>query len=380
MKDGPIRQLVMVLAWLSFIAVPSRAQQPTAPTPAVPVDPIRAIVDAFGSHSVVALSEGTHGNEQGLAFLLSLIRDPRFAARVNDIVLEGPNARYQDVMDRYVRGETVPVDLLRRVWDDTTQQQANGPMWTGDVPDTYRAVRQLNASLPPERKLRILLGDPPIDWDKVQTKGEPARWIALRDTFPAELIEREVLAKHRRAVVVFGNMHFQRKQMLANYESAGEGPIATVVSALELSGSRTKVFSIWTATDAELSDLQQDVSAWRVPSLAVLRGSVLGAADFSRYFPPEYSPMAATRFAIRDGQLVPISRDEWRSLKMEDQFDAVLYLGPRSAIRVAPRRPLPPERCADPEFLPMRLARLALTGLPPIEAERLKQLCAQPAK
>jgi hypothetical protein len=214
----------------------------------------------------------------------------------------------------------------------------------------------------------------------VHKKGDPAKWVALRDTFPAELIEREVLAKNRRALVVFGNMHFQRKQMLANYESAGEGPLATVVSALELSGSKTKVFSIWAATNAELSDLQLDVSTWRIPSLAVLRGTVLGAADFSRYYPAEYSPMAATRFAIREGKLVPISRDEWRSLKMEDQFDAVLYLGPRSAITVAPPRHLSPQLCADPEFLPKRLARLALTGLPPIEAERLKQLCAQPGK
>jgi hypothetical protein len=373
-----MRQLVIVLAWLSMADAPGLAQQPTAPTPAVPVNPIDAIIEAFGSHSVVALSEGTHGNEQGLAFRLSLIRDPRFALRVNDIVLEGPNARYQDVMDRYVRGEEVPVDLLRRVWDDTTQQQANGPMWAGEVPETYRAVRQLNASLLPEHRLRILLGDPPIDWDQVHVKGDPGKWIALRDTFPAELIEREVLAKNRRALVVFGNMHFQRKQMLANYESAGGGPLATVVSALELSGSRTKVFSIWSATDADLSDLQPDVSTWRVPSLAVLRGTVLGAGDFSRYFPSDYSPMAATRFAIRDGKLVPISRGEWRSLKMEDQFDGVLYLGPRSAITVAPQRQLSPELCADPEFLPKRLARLALTGLPPIEAERLKQLCAPP--
>jgi len=377
--ERAIRTFLIVLAWLSITGVPNGAQQATVPTPAVPVDPIGAILDAFSSHSIVALSEGTHGNEQSLAFRLSLIRDPRFALRVNDIVLEGPNSRYQDVMDRYVRGENVPVESLRRVWDDTTQQQAGGPMWTGEVPEIYRGVRQLNMSLPPEHKLRILLADPPIDWDQIHAKREPAKWIALRDTFPAELIEREVLAKHRRALVVFGNMHLQRKNMPANYESAGEGPLATVVSALELSGSRTKVFSIWTATDADLSDIQADVTTWRVPSLAILRGTVLGAADFSKYFPPAYSSMAATRFTIRDGKLAPIARDEWRSLKMEDQFDAVLYLGPKSSITVEPRH-VSPGLCSDPEFLPKRLARLALTGLPPVEAERLKQLCADVPK
>ena len=59
--------------------------------------------------------------------------------------------------------------------------------------------------------------------------------------------------------------------------------------------------------------------------------------------------------AIRDGVVVPIPHDEFRSLKMEDRFDAVLYLGPRSAITVAPVRPAP-ALCADPAFLEKRLA------------------------
>jgi len=342
--------------------------------PAVPVDATGAILDAFRSYSIVALSEGTHENEQGLAFRLLLIRDSRFTDQVNDIVLEGPNARYQDVMDRYLRGEDVPVASLRRVWDDTTQQQAGGPMWTGDVPVFYRAVRQVNASLPPDHQLRILLGDPPIDWDQVQTQQDHAKWIARRDTFPAQLIEREVLAKHRRALLVFGNMHFQRKNMLANYESAPDGPVATLVSALEQSGSKTRLFSIWTATDADLSDIQPNVSTWRIPSLAMLPGTVLGAADFTAYYPYQ-----TPRFDIRAGNGAQVPRNQWRSLKMQDQFDAVLYLGSRSTITVPPRQ-LSPELCADPEFLPKRLTRVALTGLPPVEAERLKALCAQPRK
>jgi len=374
MAERVMRQFVVLLAWLS-ITVPNQAQQPT-PTEAVPVDPVVAILDAFRSHGVVALSEGAHGNEQGLAFRLSLIRDSRFADRVNDLVLEGPNARYQDVMDRYVRGDDVPIEVLRRVWDDSTQVQS---MWRGEVPETYRAVRQLNMALPQGRQLRILLADPPIDWDQVHTKQDYQKWLALRDTFPAELIEREVLAKHRRALAVFGNMHFQRRQMLANYVAVSDGPAATIVSVLEQSGA-TKVFSIWTATDTDLRDLQPNVATWSIPSLANLRGTVLGAVDFSTYYPSTQFPLATTRVAVQDGKIVgPIPRDQWRSLKMEDQFDAVLYLGPKSSITVE-RRPLSPALCSDPEFLPKRLARLALAGLPPIETERLKQLCADSPK
>jgi hypothetical protein len=164
-------------------------------------------------------------------------------------------------------------------------------------------------------------------------------------------------------------MHFQRKNLLANYESAGDGVVATVVSALEQAGSKTKVFSLWTATDSELSDIQADVAKWDAPSLAMLRGTVLGAADFTQYY-----PYPTPRFDIHGGSGAQVPRDQWRSLRMEDQFDAVLYLGPRSAITVAPRR-LSPAICAGTEFLLERLTRLALTGLPPIETERLKQLC-----
>jgi hypothetical protein len=371
------RSLRMAGAFLSlllFAGESSYAQRSTSPKPAVPVDPISAIVDAFRSYSVVALSEGAHGNEQGLALRIALIRDKRFAERVNDILLEGPNARYQDLIDRYVRGENVPFESLRRAWDDSTQQQAGGPMWGGEVPEFYRAVRQLNASVPPEHQLRILLGDPPIDWEQVHTRPDFMKWLALRDTFPAEVIEREVLAKHRRALVVFGNMHLQRKQAAANYEGPADGPAATVVSALEQSGA-TKVFSIWTDTDSVSTELQPDVSAWPIPSLAMVRDTVLGAPDFVTYYPVDRYPMAANRMEVRDGKIVgAVPRDQWRSLKMEDQFDAVLYLGPRSSITVPQIRPSA-AACSDPAVLETRLARAALIGMPQVEVDRLKQLC-----
>src|SRR5262245_58454978 len=65
--------------------------------PAIPINPVNGILEAFRSHEIVALGEGNHNNEQAHAFRLSLIRDPRFPAVVNDIVVEFGNARYQDV-------------------------------------------------------------------------------------------------------------------------------------------------------------------------------------------------------------------------------------------------------------------------------------------
>lgn len=66
---------------------------------ATPTDPITGILEAFKTHDVVALCDGGHGCEQAYAFRISLIRDPRFAYIVNDIVVESGNSLYQEMMD-----------------------------------------------------------------------------------------------------------------------------------------------------------------------------------------------------------------------------------------------------------------------------------------
>jgi erythromycin esterase-like protein len=60
---------------------------------AIRIEPISGILDAFRSHQIVALGEGLHGNSQAHAFRLALIREPRFASVVNDLVVEFGSGR-----------------------------------------------------------------------------------------------------------------------------------------------------------------------------------------------------------------------------------------------------------------------------------------------
>lgn len=163
------------------------------------------------------------------------------------------------------------------------------------IQEILETVRAVNASLPRERQLRVLLGDPPIDWDNVRTLEDHRNWIEMRDTFPAALIQVEVLAKQRRALVMYGHMHFQRKQLLANYDME-HWQAQTIVSVLE-GTTPTKVFTIW---QQDLEKLPVDASSWRIPSLAMIRGTALGAADFALYDPP-----VPARFTVLGGKIVP---------------------------------------------------------------------------
>ena len=310
---------------LSIDGVP-RHQVPR-PQPAVPVDAITAILDAFGSHRVVALGEGPHGNEQGHAFRLSLIRDPRFAGTVHDILVEFGSGRYQALMDRFVNGENVPYQDLRHVWQDTT---VAGAVWDRPIyEEFFRAVRTVNASLSPERRLRVLLGDAPIDWSLVKTREDLRRWGMAKDGYAGNLIKKEVLAKQRRVLVVYGDGHLQ-----------GRGfPPASLINVLERPPTPTKVFAI-SSSFTDLTRWQADAASWPVPSIARVRGTVIGARPYASFY-----------------QIPPAPG--WKVVRMEDQFDAVLYLGPPSSMTTMT---VPAALCADTDFVTRHLKRLRRFG------------------
>jgi hypothetical protein len=173
-------------------------------------------------------------------------------------------------------------------------------------------------------------------------------------------------------LVIYGDGHLSRKDILLNFEPS-DPTSQFLLMRLESSGA-TKPYSIWTETNVDLKTLQADVASWRKPSLAILRGTVLGEADFTAYVSAE-TPRFANRVGGPDFSS-PIPRDHWRRLRMEDQFDALLYLGPPSDITISQ---LPVALCADRGYMEMRLQRLTLAGLQP-QVDRLKQYCATVAQ
>jgi hypothetical protein len=325
--------------------------------PAAPVDAVTAIIDAFRTHDIVALSDA-HGNRQSQLFLEALVRDPRFPTVANDIVWESGNARYQDRVDRFVRGEPVAELALREVWTETTV--------ANEIPvdeTFFHTVREVNAKLPRAQQIRVLLGDPPIDWSAVRTRDDHSRWLAMRAPYPAALVQLEVLAKQRRALVVYGQLHFQRHNLMSNFVM-DDWRMQTVVSLLERS-TPARIFTVWQFSD-EIAKLQPDVTTWPSPSLAKVKGTRLGAADIAQLMP------TPGRMGMRDGRLVQVPEAEWRKLAIEDQLDAVLFLGRQSTLTTTTPSGA---RCTEPGYLEERLRRIALTGIPAVEADRARQLC-----
>jgi hypothetical protein len=167
-------------------------------------DAVEDVIGAFKDANLVALGE-RHWAREDSEFRLKLIRHPAFVETVTDVVIEFANPLYQDLLDRYISCEAVLTTDVRKIWQDTTQPGA----WDSPVyEDFLRAVREVDAVLPEGRRIRVLAGDQLIDW------GHSPQPILKdeRDRSAASVIERDVLNRGRKALVLFGAAHIYRNR------------------------------------------------------------------------------------------------------------------------------------------------------------------------
>lgn len=344
----------MTLPGLMLLAAALIAQ---APAPAPIAQPaLDGVIGALRANQLVAISD-PHGDVAMRDFLRQLFSDARFPELVNDVVLEIGNARYQALVDRYVNGGAVGEDELAEAWLNTTV--AN--QISADV-EWFRIARRLNANRPAERRLRLLLGDPPIDWSMVNTRDDHFKWLAQRDSFPAALVQTEVIAKGRKALIVYGHGHYQRRNMGSNFEM-GDWRAETIVSLIERAGP-LRVFTIW--NERAVTNVYPGASTWPAPAFVPVAGTTLGAMDVSSVNP-------GPRGHIVNGRIEPLPKEQYARLPIDQQLDAFLYLGPARGIVERSAEP-----CKRAGFLEERLRRIAVTGIPKFEAEAVQKLCAPP--
>jgi hypothetical protein len=193
--------LAPVLSAIVSVAIggASRAAEPVV-QPAVD-----GILAAFETHPLVGLGDH-HDLANELAFYATLVREPRFAATVGNVVAEFGGSQHQEILDRYLAGEDVPYSELSKVWRNTV---AWDPSLSGVGYQTFFAqVRAVNLSLAPERRIRVLLSEPPIDWSAVHTQEAWQRIYDQREPHAAGVIVREILERGKKALVIYGTGHF----------------------------------------------------------------------------------------------------------------------------------------------------------------------------
>jgi para-nitrobenzyl esterase len=309
------------------------------------------IFAAFKTHPLVGLGDA-HGLAEEGEFYRRLVRDPRFAAEVGNVVVEMATSGRQATLDRYVNGEDVPRAELRRVWSDVVGAP---PTVTSMMYQDFLAeVRAVNRRLPPARRIRVWGGEPAADWDKIHTREDMARFLMQRDESAAAVIEREILAQGRKAVVIYGGLHFMPPP-----PPPGMTPNPGLKGLVERTrpGAFYMIAPYFGFLQADCVAAFEAATRWLPLSLAApVAGTSLEAlltrpgCAVSR--PPQPAPgsSAAAAEAVAQRQAAALRRMSGADA------DALLYLGPAASLT---RSPDDPDLVNDPAYAAEIRRRLA---------------------
>lgn len=293
-----------------------------------PVNAFAAMNQLFQSHDIVMLGEA-HDGKQEYEWLSKLVNTPGFAGQVDDIVVEFGNARYQQTVDRYVAGDNIPFEEVQKSWRNMVAS-------VEPVSPVYgwldKAVREANLQHRSGHQIRLLMGSPPADWDQIKTSADLAPFEAGREQWYAQVVKTEVLAKHRRALLIMGAGHFLRghDQALQDELAIQQHRAVPAVDrtrlepgyierTLRADGANPYLVVFGTNAIDSRGDVDRRFDSWPVPVIVPLAGNWVGELP--------------AQPVITGGHASAIP------LSLADQADALLYLAPCSALQTVHESP-----------------------------------------
>jgi hypothetical protein len=171
-----------------------------------------SVAAQFDSHQFVFIGS-THGWRKQHDFQLCLLSRPEFQRRVTDVMVEWGNPSHQDLVDRYLlQLAAIPLDSLAPVWVNTDAPDLWGRLTL--MPTFYQAVRTINERLEPARRIRVIGGNEPIDWSKVQTQDDVARYPYKSNWAAHVVMEHYAPDPSRKLFVIYGEGHVNRSGTL----------------------------------------------------------------------------------------------------------------------------------------------------------------------
>lgn len=284
---------------------------------------VDAVIGALAdSIQVVGIGE-IHYSATEHAHLRSLLLDPRLPDVCDVIVVEFGNHLHQDLLDRHVLGyAAVPADELATVWRNTTQSPF--VLWNAPV---YRAffdaVREVNQALPAGRRVRVVAGDPPIDWSTIHSAAEHYATLDRSRHF-ARMVEETVLAPGLRGLLIAGSTHVRVRNPDPTPPEGGAPPAGELLAARL--GTRYLAILPW--NQEGFPDAESVAADWPVPALVPLAGGPFGDIDTG-------DVLSGTRTDVAE----PYNPNAGTPLGA--LWHALLWMGPAADHRFADDDPVP---------------------------------------
>jgi len=311
----------MIVA-ICLMAAGPVAVQPQDPA-GEPMDAAEYVRRSLGAFPIVCLAEGGHAAREPHRFLQRLLSDTAVLAAVDVIIVEFAAGRHQAVLDAYIRGEDVTFSALSRIWRDTQQSPA-GPWDSPLYQELLRVIRDANRLLPSSQQVRVLAGDPPIDWEAIRTRDEFTAARIARDPYVAKLAMEQAFVRDKTVLILFGGAHLPRIPI------APGDPRNSLTHRILLRHPGT-VRAIGFLNPENLG-IENRIDQFEAGKVYPTDGHWVGGLDAARFFPMVYTPVVDTTTGRQRMQPIRLYTDR----KVRELFDALVYVGPSSQWEIVP--------------------------------------------
>ncbi len=279
-----------------------------------PIDAEQFILSTYKECNIIGISEGPHGLENSHKFFLKLVSNKKFQKTINVLIVEFCSIEYQDVLDDYIMGKKNNIKELRKAWRESTQN-SNGH-WDAPVYfNLLKKIRDVNKKLPKKKKIRVLAGDPGMDWQSINTNKDYFRGLSQRDILPAHLAIEYGITLNKKVLLIYGGLHFPKKS-----DEKQDSTYWTITSVVNkrYPGSM-KVIEI---LDVSQFNLGGETEKLPIFSIIDFSNSEAGNLPAEKVFPSVIN---------QKGEKIEV----YKGYKVKDIIDAFLYVGPSATWKIS---------------------------------------------
>jgi hypothetical protein len=280
-------------------------------------DPIDYVRRALQEYPIVCLAEGGHQANEPHQFLKNALKDTTILRAVDVVIVEFAAARHQDVLDAYIRGEDVAFSRLSKVWRNTGQSP-HAPWDSPLYHELLKVIREGNVTLAPDERVRVVAGDPPIVWERIQTREDFNKSRIPRDPFVAALAIEQAFHLGKRVLIIFGGAHLPRVPL-----GEGDPRNSTTYRILKKHPGAVKTIGFLDPENLRVEARIGDLVRGRIyPTDRHWAGDI----NAELFFAEIYSLVTDARTGHQSWQQIPL----YSGYSVRDLFDALVYLGPSS--------------------------------------------------
>lgn len=299
------------------------------------------LIKIFQHCTIVGLGEGFHGLENSHKFFHMIFDNKKLQKIINIVILEFANVDYQGTLDKYIFGEDIYIKDIYKIWQESTQS----PNMFGEQPvyfELLQKIRNINLTLPEGNKIRVLAGDPSIDWKSIHKADDYFCSVELRNIFPAQLAIDYGLVQNLNVLLIYGGYHLTK--------ISNEALPATHWSiTAHVNKKQPGAMKVIEVLNPQALHLVEQTQNWPLYSILDLSDSYEGNLPAETLFSEIYD---------NKGEKVIL----YQGYKIRDVFDALLYVGSSESWIMSE---IPKSIFADKEYLNELNRRRQIIGWEP---------------